>query len=308
MADNKRSKEVTASTSLVTATYGALPSTGSDGIVSVMRGSQSGVLYVSITDADGSAGATANDPKATGTPSGVNVMALFETTLPTYVNGDPVVLHTDDRGRLLVSAGEGVLSADVDTDQAAGPAAPKGQYMIGKREATLPTYADGDNSVFHFDVRGRQIVTQINPTTGVSPDIDTDDTAATANPSGSYSLGLYEATLPTYTDGDAAAPHADSRGRTITRDAPAGTSATSNVVGVAANVTLLAANTARIGGVIYNDSTADLSIKLGAVASATSFTVRLVTNTYYPIPANYTGIIEGIWASATGNARVTEIS
>jgi hypothetical protein len=60
--------------------------------------------------------------------------------------------------------------------------------------------------------------------------------------------------------------------------------------------------------VIFNDSTQVLYIKFGATASATSYTVQVAAGGYYELPMPvYTGIIDGIWASANGNARVTEM-
>lgn len=89
----------------------------------------------------------------------------------------------------------------------------------------------------------------------------------------------------------------------------ASTGTTTSVAASASNVTLLAANITRIGATIYNDSTvANLFLKLGATASATSFTVRLVPNAYFEVPFGYTGIIDGIWSVATGNARITELT
>jgi hypothetical protein len=82
----------------------------------------------------------------------------------------------------------------------------------------------------------------------------------------------------------------------------------SNVAGSASSVTLLASNANRLGATIYNDSTANLYVKLGATASATSFTILLAANDYYEVPFGYTGIIDGSWASATGNARITELT
>lgn len=91
----------------------------------------------------------------------------------------------------------------------------------------------------------------------------------------------------------------------------AGTATLSNVAGSASSVTLLAANTSRIGAQVTNDSSALLYIKFGTTASTTSYTVVLAGAasapfSYYEVPAGYTGRIDGIWASATGNARVTE--
>jgi len=81
----------------------------------------------------------------------------------------------------------------------------------------------------------------------------------------------------------------------------------SNVASSATNVTLLASNASRRNAIIVNDSTSVLYVKFGATASATSYTYRLPAyNTLeLPVPV-YQGIIDGIWVSANGNARVTE--
>ena len=60
-------------------------------------------------------------------------------------------------------------------------------------------------------------------------------------------------------------------------------------------------------------STAILYVKFGATASATSYSVALagagaVPYSYYEVPFGYVGIIDGIWATSTGNARITELS
>lgn len=86
------------------------------------------------------------------------------------------------------------------------------------------------------------------------------------------------------------------------------TATLANVVSSATSVTLLAANTARIGATIFNDSTAILYVKLGTTASATSHTIQMAAGTYYEVPFGYNGRIDGIWASANGNARITEFS
>jgi hypothetical protein len=72
-------------------------------------------------------------------------------------------------------------------------------------------------------------------------------------------------------------------------------------------VQLLAANADRLGATIFNDSSAILYVRLGTTASTSNFTVKMVADAYYEVPFNYTGRIDGIWASATGNARITEL-
>lgn len=92
---------------------------------------------------------------------------------------------------------------------------------------------------------------------------------------------------------------------------PAPTAATAtltNVASSASNVTILASNAARKGATIYNDSNRKLYLKFGATASLTSFTVVVDVNAYYEVPFGYTGIMDGLWASANGSARVTELS
>lgn len=79
-----------------------------------------------------------------------------------------------------------------------------------------------------------------------------------------------------------------------------------NVTSSATSVTLFAANGAARARAIYNDSTAVLYLKYGATASTTSYTVQLAAGAYYEFPQPvYGGVVDGIWASANGAARVT---
>jgi hypothetical protein len=85
------------------------------------------------------------------------------------------------------------------------------------------------------------------------------------------------------------------------------TATLANVASSATNVTLFAAASDDNGRTIYNDSTSVLYVKFGATASATSFTVLVAANGYYEFPQPvYTGQVDGIWASANGNARTTK--
>jgi hypothetical protein len=85
--------------------------------------------------------------------------------------------------------------------------------------------------------------------------------------------------------------------------------ARTSVAGAAADTLILAANSNRLGATIYNDSSAILYLALGtAAASTTDFTVKMVASAYYEVPFGYTGMIRGIWASATGSARIGEVT
>jgi hypothetical protein len=87
------------------------------------------------------------------------------------------------------------------------------------------------------------------------------------------------------------------------------TAATSNVASSATNVTIIPADSTGSepnGRMVFNDSTAILYLKFGAGASVSSYTVQIAAGGLYefPLPV-YGGQVDGIWASANGNARVT---
>lgn len=85
--------------------------------------------------------------------------------------------------------------------------------------------------------------------------------------------------------------------------------ARTSVAGAIVDTLILAANASRLGATVYNDSTAILYLALGtAAASTTDFTVKMVASAYYEVPFGYEGQIRGIWASATGSARVGEMT
>lgn len=87
------------------------------------------------------------------------------------------------------------------------------------------------------------------------------------------------------------------------------TASQSNVSGSASSVLLLAANTARKGIIIFNDSSADLYISIGTTASATNFAVKLgAAGKYETVVFVPSQNIYGIWGSATGAARITEFT
>lgn len=97
-------------------------------------------------------------------------------------------------------------------------------------------------------------------------------------------------------------------GTVTTTGAKPSTSALANVATSTTSATLLAANANRLGAMIHNDSTRNLYVKFGTTASNTSFTVLMPANSYYEVPFGYTGRIDGILASQSGTARVTELT
>lgn len=90
--------------------------------------------------------------------------------------------------------------------------------------------------------------------------------------------------------------------------APPATATVTSVAAAVASTQLLAANAARKGATLYNDSPAELLVKLGTGAAPTSFTLSMLPGSYYELPYGYVGRVDGIWATAAGNARVTELT
>lgn len=85
------------------------------------------------------------------------------------------------------------------------------------------------------------------------------------------------------------------------------TATRTSVAGAAADTALLAANPARIGATIYNESTAILYLGYGATAvSLTNYSVQVPASGYLEIPPQFVACaIRGYWAAANGSARIT---
>lgn len=90
----------------------------------------------------------------------------------------------------------------------------------------------------------------------------------------------------------------------------AATAALTSVTAAATSTTVLVANTARKGAYFYNDSTAILYLAYAATASTTAYTLQVAPGAFYEMPEKplYTGLITGVWSSAAGAVRVTELS
>jgi hypothetical protein len=91
------------------------------------------------------------------------------------------------------------------------------------------------------------------------------------------------------------------------------TSSSESLTQVTAQVTnqpLLAANPNRKGAYVFNNSTGNLYLAFGTVASATAFTVKIAASGYYELPTSpvWQGALSGIWDAANGNAQITEVS
>lgn len=89
---------------------------------------------------------------------------------------------------------------------------------------------------------------------------------------------------------------------------PPDTGAITTVASTLADATILAANAARKGAIIFNDSTAVLRLALANVDARASFSVAVEPQGSFVISnGDYTGVIKGTWVAVNGNARVTQV-
>ena len=192
--------------------------------------------------------------------------------------------------------------------------------------ASLPALATGANAIgsitnTSFGISGTLPAFAATPTfnIGTAPNLTITNTAFTAN----AGTNLNTSTLAIESGGNLAGINtklpaslgakAPSASLSVTQ-AFAATSTLANVASSATSVTLLAANNNRKTAIIINDSTSDLYVTLNASAASTTnyslFLAAKVGNTPSFLAINgddYSGEIRGIWSSANGFARITEV-
>lgn len=88
----------------------------------------------------------------------------------------------------------------------------------------------------------------------------------------------------------------------------AGEAKLTTVASSATSASLIGANPARKTLIIQNTSTAVLYVKLGGgtATATTAHSIQLASNAYVIIEG-FTGAVSGIWASANGQANLTEL-
>ena len=168
---------------------------------------------------------------------------------------------------------------------------------------------DGTNSMPAMDVAGRAGFVKVTDGTNTMPTGDAAARALFYKVTDGTNTATVKAASTAAVAADPALVVAVSPNNTVgTKELRSSTGTQTNVASSATNVNLLASNANRLGAIIFNDSTSVLFVKLGSTASATSFAYRMPSNSTLEIPYGYTGAIDGIWVSANGNARITELT
>lgn len=281
---------------------------------------------------------TTSDP-ANGTPG---TAAPAQATQVGGTDGTNLrALKTNAAGNLMVDASVAVINNNVTSVAGTAVTAGNGTAGAGSQRVVIAS----DNTAFTVNVGTSGLPTGA-ATEATLAKLPLAQGSTTSGQSGTLTQGAVTTAAPTYTTGQTSplsltttgALRTDASGSTqpvsgtvaatqsgtwtvqpgntanttpwLVKEVTSATATNSNVSGSATSVTLLASNANRLGATIYNDSTAILYVNLaGNAASITNYTVQLVSGAYYelPTPHLYTGAITGIWASATGAARVTEL-
>lgn len=252
-------------------------------------------------------------------PDGSNVGASVTVTADTEFSAaallaDNQALPTTTKVGAVVMGYDGTTIDLIRGDSANG-------LDVDITRSALPTGAATEATLSSVAASVAAIDSGLNAGGGIGDTIDSytyaDDSAFGVGTDSVVAVGmLADDTAPdSVNEGDIGAPRMSLDRIQYVRQNPPTTTHTcteSSVGDAATSVTLLAANTARTGCTIRNDSTAILYIAKGATAT-TSSPIRLTSQSIYELPVLsgaeiYRGIITGIWDSdAGGNARIEEL-
>lgn len=251
-----------------------------------------------LTDTSGRIITVSNGLTAVAPPADANLAGGSTTTAaPTYVTGHMDALSLTTLGGLRI---DGVYASGTATATAA-------DVMTSGAIATsaVPGYTTATlNPLSQTLIGGLRV-------DGVYVVGTADATAADVMSAGGYCTTA----APTYSSATLNPLSMDLAGnlRVIGTFTPtkSGTGTLTNVASNGSSVTLLASNTNRLSATFFNDSPTEiLYIGLtGSAVSLTSYTIKLMPYSYWELPLDYTGQVNGIWNNMAGGAvRITELT
>ena len=239
------------------------------------------------------------------------------TAAPSYTTGqmDPLSLTTSGGLRI-----DGVFATAATTPSTA-------MLSGGAVTTAAPSYTTGQMDPLSLTTGGLLRIDGVYPVNATTPTSDA-----------TFVAGAVTTAAPSYTTGQMSALSLDTSGNLralVIGSGSAGTpatgvvtvqgisggtripvvtdnSSTGTITSVAAAVTstqLLASNSNRVSATFFNDTTSStLYIALAGSASTSAYTVKVLAGSYWELPVSYTGAIYGIWNSASGNVRITELT
>lgn len=277
--------------------------TNISGTISLPSGAATETSLAKLTQTQGS---------ATSGQTGPLILGAVTTTAPSYTTGQSSPLSLDTTGALRITGSISASNPSVNTTGTTPPAS--ATYIGGSVTTAAPIYTTGQMNALSLTTSGLLRIDGSGFTQSVSGTV-TSNQGTAASLANAWSIKITDAT-----NGPAAvkaastlAVAADSALVVALNPASAGVKSgnatVTSVASSATSVTLLAANANRLGAVIVNDSTQILFVKFGTSATNASYTTAVpITRGVYEVPFGYTGIITGVWVSANGNARVTELT
>lgn len=253
-------------------------------------------VRMSASAAPGAAGA--NVAIGTALPTGTNVIGSVNQGTSPWVTSNAT---TSVVGNGAATTAQRVTLANDSTGIIA---------TVGAVTAITNALPTGTNSIGKIS----DITTSVVPGVGATNLGKAEDAAHTSGDTGVFALAVRNDNLATTygNDQDYAPIAVDLNSRVmVAQKAATATISRTATSGTTANI--LAANASRIGATISNEAATVLYVKFGTTASTTSYTVTLAgaasaPYSYYEVPAGYTGRIDAILASSTGQAQVTEIT
>jgi hypothetical protein len=226
------------------------------------------------------------------------VQGAVTTGAPVYVTAQTSPLSLDTSGNLRVTvggAGTQVVTGN-KTNNNAAPGATNVGVLSALANAASPSWTEGDLVLESVDLTGRQ---RIRGTL-------TNNNAAPAADQISVIPSLANAANPTWTEGNQVLLSSDLSGNLRTRAASAASATVTRVaVGHTSAATLLAARSARIRVIIFNEN-GQLFVKAGSTATTIDYTWNIGPDTVLDIEGYYTGILTAIAQAGTSNVQVTD--
>ena len=247
-------------------------------------------------------------------PSGnIGNSGAVTTAAPSYSTGTQAALSLTVAGALRVD-GSGVtqpisaLTLPLPTGAATSALQTTGNNILLTISGQLPTTLGAKTIANSLAVTIAS--DQVVPISATALPLPTGAATAALQTSGNATLTAISGQLPTTLGAKTMANSlsvALATDQVVTVAGPlAATGTLTSVSGSATSVTLLSANTARKGYVIFNDSTQVLYVAFSATATTSAYSVKLFPNAACTSDLDYTGIISGIWSAANGAAKITE--
>lgn len=209
---------------------------------------------------------------------------------------------TDPALVVAISPNNTIATTNTSVSNVAATPPAQATYAGASVTTAAPTYTTGQMDPLSLTTAGLLRIDGVYPVNATTPTSDA-----------TFVAGAVTTGSPTYTTGQMSALSLDTSGNLRVAGSfivdKSSTGTMTSVAASASSVTVLASNAARVGAAIYNDSANILYLALSAsTASQTAFSIRIMPNSYYDLPVDYTGQINGIWNGNVGSARVTEFT